>query len=458
MSATIDGKDVDVTATRVSQVGNASIIQFDWNAPDLTFASIIDAAGVIPIPPYLNRDTEASDSTDYQTVFSRIKGSVAAPTAGLHFTGAVLDEISRRGIPRRELTLHVGAGTFQPVKEDDVQKHQMHSEFISVTKRLIEELMTTVRRVYAVGTTSVRTLESLYHIGCLISEGKWEGEVPQWYPYSPSHPNLSVEEALGNVLDHINAQGVDRLVASTRIIISPGYTYRIVKGMITNFHQPKSTLLLLVSAFIGEAWRSVYEYALAHDYRFLSYGDACLFEPACAPPAKAAPHDDNEEIFPVVDESGQTIGQATRGECHSGKKLLHPVVHLHVFDPQGRIYLQKRPQWKDIQPGKWDTAVGGHLDYGEALEDALRRETREELNITELTPDFVISYVFESAREREYVNVFRTIHEGDIHPSAELDGGRFWTREEVEDAIGKGILTPNFEQEYVKCFGKIYLD
>ena len=160
--------------------------------------------------------------------------------------------------------------------------------------------------------------------------------------------------------------------------------------------------------------------------------------------------DNNEEIFPVVDENGTTVGKATRGECHSGSKLLHPVVHLHLFDSSGRIYLQQRPLWKDIQPGKWDTAVGGHMDYGETVEAALRRETQEELGLTGLSVEFLLKYVFESERERELVHVFRATYDGDVRPSEELDGGRFWSLDELREVFGKGVLTPNFEQEYLK--------
>lgn len=160
--------------------------------------------------------------------------------------------------------------------------------------------------------------------------------------------------------------------------------------------------------------------------------------------------DNNEEIFPVVDENGTTVGKATRGECHSGSKLLHPVVHLHLFDSSGRIYLQQRPLWKDIQPGKWDTAVGGHIDYGETVEAALRRETQEELGLTDLSVEFLLKYVFESERERELVHVFRATYDGDVRPSDELDGGRFWSLDELREVFGKGVLTPNFEQEYLK--------
>ena len=273
---TIDGTEVALHATRINKEGNASVVQFSWDNPAFTFAQIIAAAGEIPIPPYLNRSTEASDSQDYQTVYSHIDGSVAAPTAGLHFTPEVLEAVSSRGIPRRELTLHVGAGTFQPVKSDSIGEHEMHSEFIAVPKTLIEELATTTRRVFAVGTTSVRTLESLYHIGCLIAQNQWSGELPQWYPYSENHPRLSVADSLTAIINYLNETGTETLIASTRVIIAPGYKYEIVKGIITNFHQPQSTLLLLVSAFVGGDWRAMYDFALANDFRFLSYGDASL--------------------------------------------------------------------------------------------------------------------------------------------------------------------------------------
>lgn len=164
--------------------------------------------------------------------------------------------------------------------------------------------------------------------------------------------------------------------------------------------------------------------------------------------------DNSEELFPVVDETGYIVGSATRGRCHDGSKILHPVVHLHVFDREGRLYLQKRPEWKDIQPGKWDTAVGGHLDLGEDVMTALRREAREEIGLTDFKPEFLRSYVFESSRERELVNAFRTVADTIPQPSDELDGGRFWTRQEILDAIGRDILTPNFESEYQTLFGE----
>ncbi len=272
----IDGKDVRLSAVRTERRDNASVVQFSWDDSSVTFSKIIDAAGEIPIPPYLNRATEQSDTTDYQTVFNRIEGSVAAPTAGLHFTPRVLDEIDALGIPRRELTLHVGAGTFQPVKSDTIGDHTMHSEFICVDRALIEELAATGRKVIAVGTTSVRTLESLYHLGCMVIHGEKPCEVPQWYPYTDHGQDIPTPDALRALAGYLSENGLDRLVASTRIIIAPGYLYRVVRGMVTNFHQPKSTLLLLVSAFTGGDWRRMYSEALRERYRFLSYGDAQL--------------------------------------------------------------------------------------------------------------------------------------------------------------------------------------
>ncbi|MDE6534824.1 MAG: S-adenosylmethionine:tRNA ribosyltransferase-isomerase [Muribaculaceae bacterium] len=268
------GEEIILSAERVEKQGNASVVAFSWTGTS-TFAEVIAAAGELPIPPYLNRPTEQADLKDYQTVFSAIDGSVAAPTAGLHFTPELLEELDKAGVQRRSLTLHVGAGTFQPVKSDLIGDHPMHSEFISVSRELIEELSRTKRSVYAVGTTSVRTLESLYHLGCRAAVGLPTDELPQWYPYSEEHPQLTVREAMEALLKAFQGP---QYVASTRVIIAPGYEYRVVDGIITNFHQPRSTLLLLVSAFLGgERWRDVYAHALSDpDYRFLSYGDACL--------------------------------------------------------------------------------------------------------------------------------------------------------------------------------------
>lgn len=256
-------------------------IEFEWDNDAVTLSDIIAAIGEIPIPPYLNRKSEESDSIDYQTVYSHIDGSVAAPTAGLHFTDSLLEAITARGIERREVTLHVGAGTFRPVKSENIGEHDMHSEFIAVDRAFIADLADAAgkRPVVAVGTTSVRTLESLYHIGCLMDAGKWTGELPQWAPYDDGIPALSTPEGLRAIVAYLDAHADTTLIARTRIIIAPGYTYRVVNAMITNFHQPQSTLLLLVSAFIGPVWRDLYTHALDNGYRFLSYGDACLFYP-----------------------------------------------------------------------------------------------------------------------------------------------------------------------------------
>lgn len=277
----VNGVKFDLRAVRTSAPGSpAQTVRFEWDAPSVSFSEIISAAGEIPIPPYLNRRSESSDSTDYQTVYSHIEGSVAAPTAGLHFTPALLERLDGAGIERREVTLHVGAGTFRPVSADKIGDHDMHSEFIAVDRGFIADLADAIeagRPVTAVGTTSVRTLESLYYIGVLMAAGRWSGEVPQWTPYEAGLPALSAAEALRAIVQQLDGAGDTVLLAHTRIIIAPGYRYRIVGSMITNFHQPASTLLLLVSAFIGPEWRAVYDHALAAGYRFLSYGDACLF-------------------------------------------------------------------------------------------------------------------------------------------------------------------------------------
>ncbi len=270
--------ELEARRTDILMPDNSQVIEFSWDNDIVTFSDIIAAVGEIPIPPYLNRHSESSDSTDYQTVYSEIEGSVAAPTAGLHFTPALLAKLDESGIERREVTLHVGAGTFRPVKADRIGDHEMHSEFIAVERDFISDLAQAVgkRPIIAVGTTTVRTLESLYHIGRLILEGKWNGELPQWAPYTETG-DVTTSEALRAVVKWLDERDDDALIGRTRIIIAPGYEYRIVDGMVTNFHQPSSTLLLLVCAFIGTAWREVYDHALASDYRFLSYGDACLF-------------------------------------------------------------------------------------------------------------------------------------------------------------------------------------
>lgn len=277
----VDGKTVTLEANRGERRGNSFEIEFSWKG-DVTFASILEAIGEIPIPPYLNRGTESTDSADYQTVYSHIDGSVAAPTAGLHFTDEVLAECDKRGITRRELTLHVGAGTFQPVKSENIGEHEMHHEFISVQRSLLVDLINAEGPVVAVGTTSVRTLESLYYVGQVLETNPDADEemltVKQWMPYS-TPCEISTKKALQNVVDYLDRHHAEAYMGSTQLMIAPGFQYRIISGMITNFHQPQSTLLLLVSAFVGEDhWRAIYDYALDHDFRFLSYGDACFFQ------------------------------------------------------------------------------------------------------------------------------------------------------------------------------------
>ena len=276
----VGGETVLLKAERLQSCGDSHLIEFTWDHPTCTFADLLDAAGVLPIPPYLNRETEASDLQTYQTVYSKVKGSVAAPTAGLHFTPEVLADIDAQGIGREEVTLHVGAGTFKPVKSETIEGHEMHTEFISVRCSSIERIKNNLGRIIAVGTTSVRTLESLYYIGVTLAANPnataEELVVDQWMPYDEANNRLPVAEALQQILDYLDRNGVDRLVTATRIIIVPGYDFKLVRGLVTNFHQPKSTLLLLISAFVKGDWRTIYDYALAHDFRFLSYGDSSL--------------------------------------------------------------------------------------------------------------------------------------------------------------------------------------
>ena len=278
----VKGKTITLSATRGECRGTSHWIDFEWDDDSLTFADILEAVGELPIPPYLNRETQESDKQTYQTVYSKIKGSVAAPTAGLHFTERVLKALDEKGIDREELTLHVGAGTFKPVKSEEIEGHEMHTEYISVNKGTIEKLIAHGGKTIAVGTTSVRTLESLYYIGILIhlnpEANQEELHVKQWMPYEP-HPALTPVESLQNILDYLNRNNMEALHTSTQIIIAPGYEYKIVKKIVTNFHQPQSTLLLLVSAFVKGDWKKIYDYALSHDFRFLSYGDSSLLIP-----------------------------------------------------------------------------------------------------------------------------------------------------------------------------------
>ncbi|MBR0167007.1 MAG: S-adenosylmethionine:tRNA ribosyltransferase-isomerase [Prevotella sp.] len=272
-----------IKATRGPVHGTSHRIDFEWTG-NFSFAEIIDAMGELPIPPYLNRETQESDKTTYQTVYSKIKGSVAAPTAGLHFTPEVLATLDAHGIEREELTLHVGAGTFKPVKSEEIEGHEMHTEFISVRRETIQKLIDHKGCAIAVGTTSVRTLESLYYMGMKVMHHpnltEAQLHVAQWEPYEEAKSEeVKSEEALRALAGWMDMHHLEVLHSSTQIIIAPGYDYKIVKMLVTNFHQPQSTLLLLVSAFVKGNWRVIYDYALAHDFRFLSYGDSSLLIP-----------------------------------------------------------------------------------------------------------------------------------------------------------------------------------
>lgn len=286
----VGGKETELRATRLTPLhGNMHEIQFEWNDPEMTFATVVENAGYIPIPPYLKRDSEDSDAEDYQTVFADVRGSVAAPTAGLHFTPELFDSLRGKGVEIAHLTLHVGAGTFQPVKSETIGEHPMHTEVFTVSKttlRLLIEAKRSGKPILAVGTTSVRTLESLPYIGKLLEKGEGNLEVAQWCPYGEDAESISDDTVamLEQILHYMESRGVDNLTASTSIMIAPGFCWKMVDIMITNFHQPQSTLLLLVSSFLdrkcskqGGAWKEVYREALEKDYRFLSYGDACLF-------------------------------------------------------------------------------------------------------------------------------------------------------------------------------------
>ena len=280
---TIQKESIIVKATRRGEHGTSQWIDFEWSG-ERSFAEIIDAMGELPIPPYLNRETQESDKTTYQTVYSKIKGSVAAPTAGLHFTEDVLHAIDEKGIDREEVTLHVGAGTFKPVKSEEIEGHEMHTEYICVRRETLEKLIAHDAKAIAVGTTSVRTLESLYYMGCRLAGNpelsERELHIDQWEPYEErAGEEIPPVEALKHLLDWLDRNHLPALHSSTQIIIAPGYEYKIVKMLVTNFHQPQSTLLLLVSAFVKGDWHKIYDYALAHDFRFLSYGDSSLLIP-----------------------------------------------------------------------------------------------------------------------------------------------------------------------------------
>ena len=274
----VNGEQVLIEVEKKAQEGNSFIIEFIWNKP-VTFSEIIETAGELPIPPYLNRDTEESDEETYQTVYAKVEGSVAAPTAGLHFTEDVINELQFKNINTTEITLHVGAGTFQPVKSETIEGHSMHHEKVIIPKSIIQGFKENPKKIIAVGTTSVRSLESLYWLGLQLENRTFNlknPEVLQWEPYE-NLAKIDMQKSLQNILDFLDKSDLNEIQFSTQIIILPGYDFKIISGMFTNFHQPQSTLLLLISAFLGEDWKRVYEYALQNNFRFLSYGDSNLY-------------------------------------------------------------------------------------------------------------------------------------------------------------------------------------
>jgi len=274
----ISGEKIILRAEKTAQFENTFHIIFSWDKP-FTYAEIVENAGVLPIPPYLNRETEATDEETYQTVYAKIDGSVAAPTAGLHFTDSVLKELKLKNISEKEITLHVGAGTFQPVKAETIDGHTMHRETVIIPKTIIQDFIKHSGKIIAVGTTSVRSLESLYWLGLQVENNLFNPknpEVLQWEPYQ-NGAKISIKKAFQNIVEFLNKTRQEAIQFSTQIIILPGYNFKVIGGMFTNFHQPQSTLLLLIAAFLGDNWKNVYDYALANNFRFLSYGDSNLY-------------------------------------------------------------------------------------------------------------------------------------------------------------------------------------
>ena len=276
-----NGKEITLSAKRESQKDNAWIVKFTWTK-EYSFAEVLSIMGVIPLPPYLNREATNEDKEDYQTIYAKQEGSVASPTAGLHFTEKTFEDLKQKEIASNFITLHVGAGTFKPVSSELIIDHVMHAEKVAIPKQVIQNLIEHLdKKIICVGTTSVRTIESLYWHGVKLIENKDEDveiDISQWEPYQKEE-NITPSQALEAIVDRMNRENVDLLCGQTQIIIAPTYKYRIVKAVVTNFHQPKSTLLLLVSALIGDKWKDCYKFALENNFRFLSFGDACYFEP-----------------------------------------------------------------------------------------------------------------------------------------------------------------------------------
>jgi S-adenosylmethionine:tRNA ribosyltransferase-isomerase len=276
------GGNIELHARYVGKENDSFAIELSWTPESLTFAEVLHYAGNMPLPPYIKRTVEAADATRYQTIYANTEGSVAAPTAGLHFTQGVFDQLEQRHIQRAYVTLHVGAGTFKPVKADTMSGHSMHAEFIDVSIATIETILQYLGKpVTVVGTTSLRTIESLYWLGVKVTQQPGlplsELTVQQWDPYDNEPASLPpVQTALENLRHYLQQQQLTRIITKTSLLIAPGYSFKIPTALVTNFHQPQSTLLLLVAAFVGDNWRSIYQHALENDFRFLSYGDGCL--------------------------------------------------------------------------------------------------------------------------------------------------------------------------------------
>ncbi|HEY2727886.1 MAG TPA: S-adenosylmethionine:tRNA ribosyltransferase-isomerase [Parafilimonas sp.] len=285
----LNQKEIELSAKKINKQQDYFIVEFFWNDDTINFAEVLHVAGIIPLPPYLHRDAEEDDTVRYQTIYAKSKGSVAAPTAGLHFTDAIFKKLSAKNIKKDFVTLHVGAGTFKPVKTETIQQHEMHEEFFEVTIELIEKILNNIdEKIITVGTTTLRTLESLYWMGIKIRNLKSEIRkqisiedisIKQWDAYELDAHEISVEESLQSLIKWMNANHLSKLITKTQIIIAPPYKLKIANALITNFHQPKSTLLLLVAAIINDDWKKVYDYALKNNFRFLSYGDGCLLFP-----------------------------------------------------------------------------------------------------------------------------------------------------------------------------------
>lgn len=279
----IDGVEVELKAELVERIPGAYLVELSWTPKDLSIGEIIEVAGVTPLPPYIKRKAEEEDTIDYQTVYSKHKGSVAAPTAGLHFSDTMLENFKKNGIESLFTTLHVGAGTFKPVSSETMENHIMHAEWMTIDLTFLKELLIVIDRpIISVGTTATRTLESIYWMGNKILDNpeitSKELKVTQWEPYETDNTHASKEVLLA-FIQWMKTNSLDHLIIETEIIIAPSYTFKIINGLVTNFHQPQSTLLLLVAALLGEDWRKVYDYAMNNDFRFLSYGDGSLLLP-----------------------------------------------------------------------------------------------------------------------------------------------------------------------------------